>query len=61
MHVDFTTTNLKLYRQYSPMETSFYKQHTQAGWICLLGEVGHAQNAEQTSHSALAIVAKEML
>ena len=45
---------------YNPMEISFYKQHAWASRVYLLGGVNHAQ-LEQTSHSASAIVAKEML
>ena len=43
-----------------PKEISVYKQHAQAGRVCLLGGV-IMHNAERTSHSASAIVAKKMV
>ena len=49
IHVFYLLTTW-LYNQvvYNPKEISFYKQHAQAGRICLLGGVKHAQHRTKT-------------
>ena len=50
-------TFLYVHFYYNLMEISFYKQHARVGRVCMLGGVV-MHNAERTSHSASAIVAK---